>query len=371
MNSLVSPHISNYHHAEPLVAINTIIKFIAMNESDVNSWNILPSPKGKFTLWSPVRIGTCIWRSTQFNDGEKGMVQFCCVTDTIQSVADYPEGFRPFQHTMCQCHDRSIAIVDGKSGALVLFDPIEKRFSDPIAIPKIGSGCSCVAVKDQIHIFHGGSNSNSEYAVFSVSDNEVTTFLEHKSSPLRLNGSISKQMECTVYNDRTMLCIYGFSRTHSVNNVPDDILSLIFEYYNVVYCTFGGFISETNSFLDSFYIGSINPDNAREPILWNAEAQYTLPKPLEGCGHVHYGPFLIICGGQTTDFQATDDIFVLDLRKQDGWMQSSLKCPKKSAFTAVLEQLNVHLFTYNPDEESTHTSINMNQIIPDEMWLNM
>merc|ERR1719242_3016136 len=117
---------------------------------------------------------------------------------------------------------------------------------------------------------------------------------------------------------------------------------------NVVYTKFGGFIPDGDTFLDSFYIGSVYGEQEHAPmwIDWKLMPQYKLPIQLEGCGHVHYGSYLITFGGLTTDFKDTDDIFILNFRNDEGWKKSPLQCPLKSAFTAVLDHLLVvHLFT--------------------------
>ena len=65
--------------------------------------------------------------------------------------------------------------------------------------------------------------------------------------------------------------------------------------------------------------------------------KYKLPLPMYGCGHILHNNLIIILGGETDDdYSAT--IYVLDLKKDDGWIEiQKIKCPIPSTYDAVID----------------------------------
>ena len=72
-----------------------------------------------------------------------------------------------------------------------------------------------------------------------------------------------------------------------------------------------------------------------------------------GFGYIQYGSFLLTFGGLIQELEFgeyvsdwTNSIYILDLRTNEGWIESSIKCPEKAQYNnTVLDDLQrVHLF---------------------------
>ena len=80
-------------------------------------------------------------------------------------------------------------------------------------------------------------------------------------------------------------------------------------------------------------------------------------------GYVQHGPFIVTFGGFRNQ-DSSDDIFILDLRSDNGWIQSSLKCPHKSTYHAVLDNKQyVHLHTTAWGQPAKHYRVKWSDII--------
>jgi len=180
---------------------------------------------------------------------------------------------------------------------------------------------------------------------------------------------------------------------------------------------FGGGVNRANNPSDAFYIGTLQDkkwmkrniykplksaldalsaaEDAYDTILlmiidyffvptteiaWKQTPHWTLMRPLSFCGVIQSGSFIIIFGGEARSPSCreahspwtalSDEIYILDTRSNEGWIQSPIKCPAKSRYVAVLDhRQRVHIFTswspclqqqevlderhYNPDEIHT------------------
>ena len=94
--------------------------------------------------------------------------------------------------------------------------------------------------------------------------------------------------------------------------------------------------------------------------------------PLWGFGCIQHGPFIVTFGGviRHNGGVISDDIYILDLRKNCGWIQSPMKCPRKGDCTAAVDDCgSVHLWHSDSDPDSeTHHCIQLSTILPSSMW---
>ena len=277
-------------------------------KADGNEWTTLQTIKARCPSWNPLCFGSSIWISTDYDDGEKGMVEYDCTTNTIKQVVSYPNGVAPSYHTVCKYKDDTIVIADGYRGVVVTFNVNTKSFSEPVPIPKVGRWCSAIAVQEYIHIFHGQDNKKSEYVVHSMNERTVNTFKDESCSVPMRDVAVTKGEGNTYYK-------------------------------------FGGYDWSTNKPVNSFYIGSLTNNDGSKPLHWKKTNKFTLKKPLSYFGYVQREPFIVILGGYSSGCE--DIVCILDLRDDSGWKPAAFTCPIKSSYTATLDNdENIHLFTY-------------------------
>ena len=90
------------------------------------------------------------------------------------------------------------------------------------------------------------------------------------------------------------------------------------------------------------------------------------------CGYVIFKDYIMTFGGSLARQVYTDAIFVLDLRRDQGWIElQHIKCPLKSNYRAVLDgENNVHLMsTSNEFDRIEHYSIPIKHILRDGKML--
>jgi len=80
-------------------------------------------------------------------------------------------------------------------------------------------------------------------------------------------------------------------------------------------------------------------------IAWHEAPHWTLKRPLSFCGVVQTDSHIVVFGGEDSN-ELSDEIYILDTRSNEGWVQSPIKCPTKSRYVAVLDhRQRVHIFT--------------------------
>ena len=70
-------------------SVNTEIQGIM--SSVANIWKIYPRPKTCYIRNNLVQINDSFWYSTDYNEGERGMVEYCLNSMSIKQVAKYPQ----------------------------------------------------------------------------------------------------------------------------------------------------------------------------------------------------------------------------------------------------------------------------------------
>ena len=169
------------------------------------------------------------------------------------------------------------------------------------------------------------------------------------------------------------MLIFGFARNQKGRHIPSVIVDLISRFYNFELFKFGGLDLHDGQCVDSFFIGKLKNGNPSEPIQWQSAPEYKLKHPMRAFGYIQHGPFILTFGGISDgDSRAganrhTDDIYILDLRKDCGWVLSSVKCPQKARFHAVLDKkqrIHLHERIYG---NQNHYCISLDEIIDSKM----
>ena len=254
-----------------------------------------------------------IWCSTadksSYNQSESGILQYDTQLDKITTITEYPQDIILKAHVCCQ-YKNKIYLIDGIHGFIVEFDINEKVFTKKIDIPKVGGFPSVASIFDTIHIFNGRDNTN-EYLIYDINTNCINAIELKKARPKL------ESVSAFVYNNY--------------------IIQL------------GGYCNIDYEKIDTVKItmDQLNTDNVNDAPEWITKSEWKLPKPLNRSGHILYKNYLIITGGVSNKHMFMDEIFVLDLTRDDGWIQlKHIKCPIKSTYITVLTDDNyLHLFS--------------------------
>ena len=243
-----------------------------------------------------IHIGDFIWYSTDYDEGERAMVQYCIKTNTIQDICKYPQDMTPMFHSCCLFNDM-IYIIDGQHGEIISFNPSTKTFAKKLEIEKIGDNPSCIQLHDKIHIFHGAYNR--QHLIYSPIDNQV----------------IVKEDEITTKNMRY---------------VP------LINYKNQL-CRLGGY-SNTGSYAptDLFLMSNVIEKND-ENIIWTEKENLKLKESVYKFGCIIYENFIFTFGGILEGNNYSDNISCLDISNdKNKWKTLEIKCPQETEYTAVL-----------------------------------
>merc|ERR1712244_61363 len=87
----------------------------------------------------------------------------------------------------------------------------------------------------------------------------------------------------------------------------------------------GGYGLYDDTYYDTLYSVSVSANGA------TIEHKYKMPTPLQSFGCVYLDGCIFFFGGQTTDDEYSDMIFVFDIAQCE-WRRSILRCPKKSRY---------------------------------------
>ena len=266
------------------------------------------------------------------------MVEFNCTTNKITNIVEYPEDLITDVHCCCK-YNNKIYIIDGEHGEITLFDPVSKTYSKQLDIPKIGWYASAVVVYDRIHILHGHKN-RQHYLIYNPNKNTV---IDHAI----LTQAIRK----------SALLFY-----QSQNRI----------------LKFAGYCSEQRQKIDQFMVSSVIKPGEDTVPEWTTKPEWKLPIPLQNCGYVLYKHYIIIIGGSTTNNQFVDDVYLLDLRSDNGWKRVRyIECPMPSHYLAILAvDKRVHIFARGnvlpnwKDSELGHYSLPITTIIGSDVFEN-
>ena len=248
------------------------------------------------------------WYSTDFEEGERGMVEYNIKTNTMQNIIKYPQNnssgsstpiIKPKFHCLCAYKDL-IYIIDAAGSfsepSIISFNPTTKTFKKLLKLPKLGKFPCCIEIHGNLHIFHGQRNQN--HLIYSPQNNTIKSLKDASTS------------------DR-------------LNNVA------IIKYNNKIY-KFGGISFGTR--LDWFIRSEIiEKQHQYDTIKWIQNDNRKLKKGLRGFGYILYRNFLFTFGGCLKAGVYTDKIYCLDLLDDNSeWKEMEIKCPEKNGYQAVL-----------------------------------
>ncbi len=66
------------------------------------NWNDLPHCQTPCVRHQIANVGDSLWISTDYNEGEKGMVEYSTKTNKIIQIVKYPKSIKPLGHSLCQ-----------------------------------------------------------------------------------------------------------------------------------------------------------------------------------------------------------------------------------------------------------------------------
>ena len=313
---------------------------MSTKQCSIATWKELLQHQTVITFEKFVTIGAnTIWYTTADDFGERGMVQYNYKSDKIIQIVKYPRNLRAVNQCCCS-HNDAIYIINQYQSNIVSFTPSDQKFTKLINIPEeIGDHPSCIAIKNQIHIFNG--ETNTKHHIVSINTRSITTL-----------------------NDpTTTACV------HSPHLVT----------YNDRIIKFGGRDIQSRESLDTFFMSSIINENDLKSITWTEKPEYKLKQGLYNCGYVIYKNIIVTFGGKIEEHKFIDNIYALDLDKEYGWVEiKCIKCPLESQYRAVLDgDDRVHLYTrtniYPNWKESIrkHYSMPIKEIIKDVEMLVM
>ena len=275
-------------------------------------WNELSPHQTPAIAKQPISINSSIWYSTRCYAGEKGMVQYNNTTNKIENIIKYPHDIKPAGHSCC-IHKNKIYIINGWKGEIILFEPATGKFTKKLTTSALGQSTSCVVMDDDIHIYNGyGAN---KYLIYSITNNTIK-----------------------ILNDATT--------TKQVGGV-------YFISYTGKVLKFGGRDVSGKDAMDFYESSEINGEEM-DDIKWTLREEFEVKHGLTSGGYVLFEDYVITFGGDravpgddNSDIDVSDDIYVLNLKKSEGWIKMKhIKCPLGSQYRAVLdEDENVHLFT--------------------------
>ena len=206
---------------------------------------------------------------------------------------------------------------------------------------------------------------NNDYTICSMIDKSSQYFRGLRVVPSLEGSHVIKLDEC--YQSSNKMLISGFIRMQTGNHCPALIVDLISNFPIFEVFKFGGYNMNERKNVDSFYIGTLNDGDPTQPIEWKLAPQYTMKhRMMLKFGYIQQGPFIVRFGGTIVNPDNTrtdiDSIFILDLGKDRGWIESTFKCPGKGTCNAVLDDCErVHLWFF---DSKTHYCIQLCDVLP-------
>ena len=329
-----------------------------------------------------IRVKSSIWFAQRSTESD-GMVEYRPESDTTAKIIDYPATFKKVKTrwtriVSCKYKDDLIVIINWYHRCGFVFDTKTREFRrNHFAFwSKAGIPTSCVAIGDYIHItsFTGMeiNEVNSDYTICSMIDKSSKYFRGLRVVPSLEGSHVIKLDEC--YQSSNKILISGFIRiqsgdhirNQSGDHIQSDIVRLISNFAIFEVFKFGGCNMNERKHVDSFYIGTLKDGDPTQPIEWKLAPQYTMKHRMVEFGYIQHGPVIVTFGGTIVNPDNTrtaiDSIFILDLGKDRGWIESTFKCPGKGKCNATLDDCGrVHLWFF---DRETHFCIQLCDVLP-------
>ena len=278
-----------------------------------SKWQKMTSIKEHFDVetWTvPIEVGSSIWFAQRITESG-GMIEYHPDSDTTVEMIDYPEAFGNVKRgwrgiVSCRYKENYIVVLPWNRGCGFVFDTKTREFLNSFSfqcdIAKSSVGLSCIAIGDYIHILHQGrkAKANSDYTICSMIDQTSRKFRGPHLAPSLQNGGGSQAIkldEC--YQSSNKMLISGFIRKQTGDQSPAVIVELISKFATFELFKFGGYSTNEDKYVDSFYIGTLKDQDPSKPIQWKLAPQYTLRSdmPFWGIAYIQHGPFIVTFGG--------------------------------------------------------------------------
>ena len=153
-----------------------------------HKWTTLTPLQTKFVKFNPICFGKSIWIATIYSQGERGLVEFECESNSMKQPTPYSTAkdysFEPEYHSVCSSDD-NIVLVHGNGGRIVTFNPISKQYGAAVSMPVLGFYTTSLVIDGNVHIFHGNKNEDRQYLVYSPLPSNSGTFFWYKMRYLR------------------------------------------------------------------------------------------------------------------------------------------------------------------------------------------
>eukprot|EP01084_Bolivina_argentea_P164799 286463_1 len=174
-----------------------------------------------------------------------------------------------------------------------------------------------------------------------------------------IGGSHNTYHLCYNLNSNELKPIYPFPYSNGLSGH-----GLIYCKLNNTIITFGGayydYISCSYQFCNDYWIFSINNNK------YQCIYKKTLPQTINGFGYILYCNRIIVTfGGSIQRNKFIDNIYYTDiLNINDSWKESTIKCPKKGGYHAILLQNQiVHLIHFGKEQ----FCMNIKDLLPKSM----
>ena len=320
---------------------------------------------------SPINIRSSVWFSKRILDSSgklsSGIMGYHPESGTAIPFTPYSAEFDRAAlletPTIIQYGDHSVLILSTWNGCGVLFDTKSRKYSKVFSFAGTSNyDASCVLIGESIHIFDG--SRKGFYTIYSMKDQTGKTFDTESEQCLR---GVSVIKSNGLYQSSNKMLISGFIRQQNDQHIPSVIDDLISEFCRFELLKFGGWDLHEDCNMDSFYIGTLRNENAEEPIEWRLVPEWRMKHFMYGFGYIQYGSFILTFGGYVENLDSTDSIYILNLRTNEGWIESPIKCPKKAQYSkTVLDDMQrVHLFPVG--YAGVHYWIDVKDLIPSSM----
>ena len=316
-------------------------------------------PKTCFIRDKLLEIKNSIWYST-----EQGMVEYCLNSNTVKQVVKYQEHYniQPEYHCLCAFKD-TIYIIDGYNCEIIAFNPSLKIFTHKIKIDFTGYYSSAIVINDEIRIYNGGENNRLFAYIYCPNTNTVRKMYDRFASQ-----HISNVCLINYHNQLIRFGGYNLSTQSTMDwfLMSTNVIDVVFGYIHWMESLLNlpEIASDVTYVILRHYCWKEKDDNFK----WEKIHDFTLEKPMRGCGYVIYKHYIITFGGNIAYDEYIDNIYILDMRDEEkGWIESKMKCPKKSEYRGILTSNgDIHLFQAgNKKYESGHYSIHSSFILED------
>ena len=281
----------------------------------------------------------------------------------IQYPAEFGRGALLEKKTIIQYGDHSVLILSTCDGCGIIFDTKSRKYSKVFSFEGTSNyDASCVLIGESIHIFNG--SRKGFYTIYSMKSKTAKTFDTESEQCLRGVQVIKSN---GLYQSSMKMLISGFIRQQNDQHIPSVIDDLISEFCRFELLKFGGWDLHENCNMDSFSVGTLRNENAEESIEWRLVPEWRMKHLMYGFGYIQYGSLILTFGGFIENVDSTDSIYILDLRTNEGWIESPIKCPKRAQYSkTVLDDMQrVHLFPVG--YAGVHYWIDVRDLIPQSM----